>query len=81
MERCGDGIAEFREDEVAGMEMDGGGGEESFTRKAFRIVVDGALKCAAMQDESVELFELAARKERVFSQAAGPQRCTLSVVS
>jgi len=49
--------------------MDGGGGEQSFARRGFRFSAKGAIERAAVQDESVELLELAVREERVFSQA------------
>jgi hypothetical protein len=65
----GDGVIGFREDQVAGMQMDGGGGEQSFARRGFRFSAKGAIERAAVQDESVELLELAVREERVFSQA------------
>lgn len=78
-ERSDDGIVGLSEDEIAGVQVDGGCSEQGFAGGELGFAAKSAVKRAATQDECVKFCELAMREERIFSQA-GVLWCSDAVV-
>jgi hypothetical protein len=77
LQGSGDGVIGFREDEIAGKQMDGRGGQQSFARRRFLFASGGTLQLTAALHESVQFLDLASGEKRIFSQAGELQRSKL----